>query len=305
MKKLNLLIGLLIGFMILSCSSDDSSPSEENNSEKKLTQIIYENLNNQTQFTRNIAYDASNNVREVTDNNNQLIEKFTYNSSNQIIENEFYEYQNMTLTNKDVTSIMYDNTGKISSIVETHVYYNADGSVSNQNSINHTITYGANAMTRISDDFANTRIEYSLTNNLITGIKKFRNNELKSDMTFAYDSGGNCISGNGPIDEGSLDTTTDDIELSVSYGSEEKNPIFNISFNYEILTRTSFYNIRQALINLQGNRYPEEIQWYQYSDFVYRETYDNSFDNDGYLISRTLSSFPDYPNSAMTTYTWE
>ena len=305
MKKLNLLIGLLIGFMIISCSSDDSSPSEENNSEKKLTQIIYDNLNNQSQFTRNITYDGNNNVTEITDNNNQLIEKYAYNSSNQIIENEFYEYQNQTLTNKDVTSIIYDNTDKISSIVETYVYYNADGSVSNQNSTNHTITYGTNSMTRISDDFANTKIEYSLTNDLISGIKVFRNNELKSDMTFAYDSGGNCISGNGPIDEGSLDSTTDDIELSVSYGSEEKNPIFNISFDYEILTRTSFYNIRQTLINQQGNRYPEEIQWYQYSDYVYRETNYNSFDNDGYLISRTLSEFPDYPNYGMITYTWE
>lgn len=209
------------------------------------------------------------------------------------------------MIHKDITSIIYDNTGKISSIVQTYAHYNTDGSVSNQNSINHTITYETNSMTRTSDDFANTKIEYSLTNDLITGIKIFKYDELKSNMTFAYDSGGNCISGSGPIAEGSLDTTTDDIELSVSYGSEEKNPIFNISFDYEILTHTSFYNIRQTLINKQGNRYPEEIQWYQHSDYVYRETNNNSFDDDGYLISRTLSRFPDYPNYGTITYTWE
>ena len=71
------------------------------------------------------------------------------------------------------------------------------------------------------------------------------------------------------------------------------------------MTYTSFHNLRQVLINQQGNNYPEIIHWYQYSDNTYKETNENSFDNDGYITSRILSEFPDYPNYGTINYTWE
>ena len=306
MNKLNLILGILIGITIISCSSDDNPiTNNNNNSEKKITKSTYLNLNNQSVFIESVVYDNNDNIIETTGNNGLILSSYFYNSSDILIKKEFNEYENQTLYFKEVDNISYNNDNKISNIEHTGIIYNSDGSISNQNTTNYNITYGNNSITSLSDDFANTKIEYILSNNLITGIKVFRNNTLKSDMSFAYDAGGNCLSGSGPIDEGSLDSTTNDIELSVSYGTKEKNLVFNTFFNFEILTRTSFYNIRQVLINQQGNKYVEEIQWYQYGDYSYKETYENSFDSDGYIISKTLSEFPDYPNNSMITYIWE
>ena len=303
MKKLNLIFAILIGLIITSCSSDDTV--ENNNSEKKLVKITYQDLSNQNQSDIHIIYDSNNNISEINDDDGLLLQKFTYNSVNKIIKTESYYYYNQILEYKDITSITYDANNKISTIIETYISYNTDGSISSQESTNHTFTYSNNSIIRLSDDFSNTKVEYALSNGLFTRIKVYRNNTLKSDMTFTYDSEGNCISGSGPINEGSLDSTTNNIELSVLYGSEEKNPIFNKFFDINILTRTSFYNLRQTLVDQQGNKYAEEIQWYQYSNYPYKETNENTFDNNGYILSKKQSEFPDHPNYGMTIYTWE
>lgn len=302
MKKLNLLIILFTGIIIYSCSSDEN-PTDNQNIEKVLTQIIYQN--DQYQFIQNIEYDNSGNIIEINDNNGLVHSSNTYNSSSQLTKHEFNEYENGTLYFKEIDNLTYNSDSKISNIEHISFFYNSDGSVSNQTTVNNIITYSNNSIIRTVDDFWNTRVEFGLTNDLITSIKVYRSNELKSDMLFSYDSNGNCISGTGSIDEGSLDSTTDNIDLTVTYGTQEKNPFFNMFFDYEILTFTSFYNLRQVLINQQGNNYPEIIQWYQYSDYTYKETNDNSFDSDGYIISRILSEFPDYPNYGTINYTWE
>jgi YD repeat-containing protein len=299
MKKLKLFFTLLIGLTILSCSTDDNS-TDDIITEKKLTQIIF-----QSQSTQNVIYDSSGKVIEINDNNGLVLSSNTYNSSNKLTKQEFNEYDNGILYFKEIDNLTYNSDNKISNIEHISFFYNSDGSVSSQNSINNIITYSSNSMIRTVDDFWNTRVEFGLTNDLITSIKVYRSNELKSDMLFNYDSDGNCISGTGPIDQGSLDSTTDNIDLNVTYGVEEKNSFFNMFFDYEILTFTSFYNLRQVLINQQGNKYPEIIQWYQYSDYIYKETNDNSFDNDGYITSRILSEFPDYPNYGTINFTWE
>lgn len=304
MKNLNILSGFLIVLIILSCTSDDKP--ENNNSEKRLTQVNFQGLTYQSEFTRNITYDNNGNIIESTDHNGLIIDSGSYNSSNLLIKKEYNEYnQNQVIIHKEIENISYDSQDKISNIENLFISYNSDGSIINQNSINYSFSYSNNSITRLSDDTQNTKIEYTMTNNLFTGIKVYRNNILKSDMTFTYDASGNCISGSGPIDEGSFGTTTDDIELSVSYGMEEKNSIFNASFDIAILTQTSFENIREMLVNNQGDRYAKEIQWYQYGNNTYKETYDDSFDSDGYIISRTYSDFPDYPDNSMMSYTWE
>ena len=299
MKKLKLLFTILIGLTILSCSSDDNS-TDDIITEKRLTQIIF-----QSQSTQNVIYDNSGKVIEINDNNGLILSSNTYNSSNKLTKHEFNEYDNGILYFKEIDNLTYNSDNKISNIEHISFSYNPDGSVSNQNSVNNTITYSNNSMVRTADDFWNTRVEFGLTNDLITSIKVYRSDELKSDMIFNYDSDGNCISGTGSIDEGSLDSTTDNIDLNVTYGVEEENAFFNMFFNYEILKYTGFYNLRQVLINQQGNKYPEIIQWYQYNDYTYKETNDNSFDSDGYITSRILSEFPDYPNYGTINFTWE
>jgi hypothetical protein len=302
MKKLNLLIVLFIGIIIYSCSTDEN-PTDNPGTEKELTQIIYQN--DQYQFIQNIEYDNSGNVIEINDNNGLVHSSNTYNSSNQLTIHEFNEYDNGTLYFKETDVLTYNSDNKISNIEHTSFFYNSDGSISSQNSVNNSITHSNNSIIRISDDAWNTKVEYGLNNDLITSIKVYKSDVLKSDMIFNYDSQGNCVSGTGSIDEGSLDSTTNNIDLSVTYGTEVKNQFFNKFFDYEIMTYTSFHNLRQVLINQQGNNYPEIIHWYQYSDNTYKETNENSFDNDGYITSRILSEFPDYPNYGTINYTWE
>lgn len=302
MKKLKLLIVLLIGLTIYSCSSDNGT-IENSNNEKVLTQIIYQS--NPYQFTQNIEYDNNGNVIKIVDSNGLILSSNTYNSSNQLTKHEFHEYQNGALYFKEIDNLLYNGDGKISNIEHISHFYDSDENIESQSTVNNSISYSNNTMTKVSDDAWNTTVEYGLNNELITSIKVYKNDVLKSDMIFNYDADGNCISGSGPIDEGSLDTTTDDINLNVTYGTEEKSQFFNMFFDYEILTYTSFHNLRQVLVNKQGNRYPEIIQWYQFSDYIHTETNENLFDNDGYITSRILSEFPDYPNYGTMNFIWE
>lgn len=311
MKNINSLLSVLIAILILSCSPSDDTIIDDtvvnNNTKKRLTKTTYLSLTSQYEFNRYIAYDANHNITEISDNEGLILEKYTYNSSNKVVENVLNIYENKTLDYKDITLITYNSNSQISNIVETFIDYNSDGSILSQSDINHNFTYTNNAITRLSDDSNKTKIDYKLSNDLITGIKVFRNNVLKSDMTFAYDNEGNCISGSGPIygDVIDIDPPTDDIKFSVVYGTEIKNSLFNNFFDYEILTKISFENIRQTLVNGQGNKFAKEIQWYKYNDNTYKETYNYLFDSDGYIVSRTSSEFPDYPNNSKVTFTWE
>jgi len=309
MKKLNLLLALLLGFTILSCSSDDDTNDNEN-LEKQLVQIKYQDLsNNQNQYVSNITYDTNGNIVEMNNENGQITNSYSYNSLNHLVHQEYFEYVNSTSNDLDfkvITTFSYDNNNKILTAQETYINY-VPGGNPNESTVTHSITYSNNLMTKTSDDFANTKVEYGLDdNNLITSIKVYRNNILKSNMAFTYDNNGNCISGIGPIDEGSLDSTTDNINLIASYGSRQKASIINTFFDYNILTwGTSFTNFKELLTKQQGNNYPIEIEWYQYSDYTYKETYNNSFDSLGYIESIMLSEIPDYPNYGTITYKWE
>ena len=127
-------------------------------------------------------------------------------------------------------------------------------------------------------------------------------------MSFTYDADGNCISGSGPINEGSFDATTDNINLSVIYGANLKNSLFNsgnIFYNNLLSCEASFENYREVLIKNQGNKYAIEIQWYQFEDYIYKETNVYTFDSDNYPLSVLVSELPNYPNYVTFQYIWE
>lgn len=299
---------LLSAFILItiSCSSDDTSTESENEKiEKKLSQIIIEYSNLNTRTIRNMFYDASGNILRTTDIDGLEKSTFSYNETSQLITKSFSEYEGVILYFKEVDSIFYTSESKISKIKTFYRFYNEDGSVRREGTENHSYSHSANKIVKQSDDVNNTKIEYGLENDLITSIKIYEQEVLKSDMSFQYDSERNCISGKGPIDEGSFESITDNIDLTVTYGNEEKNPFFNKFFDYEILTSTSFRDIRQVLINKQGSKFPLEIKWYQYEDYIYKETFENSFDDFGYLKSRKLSEFPGFLNYGEETYTWK
>jgi hypothetical protein len=303
MKNLNLFLTVLIGLTILSCSSDNNS-TDGLNTEKKLTQILHDG-----EIYENIVYDNSGKILERYTKNYfgyNINVSYAYNSSNKLTK---YEYKSARFdhNSKRIYNISYNSDNKISNIEDIIIYYYSDGRVQSQDTINNNFAYSNNLIVRISDGWWNTKVEYGLNNDLITSIKVFKSDVLKSDMLFNYDSDGNCISGTGSINEGSLNNTTDtdNIELNVTYGVKEKNPFFNMSFDFRILTFTSFYGIINALIKRQGNKYAEIIKWYNDGNDTYKETYDNSFDSDGYITSQKISRLPAYPNYLTVSYTWE
>ena len=63
MKKLNLLIGILTGFIIFSCSPDENNSKINNNSIKKLIQFTSDKYSfSYEQLTFNIIYDINDNL---------------------------------------------------------------------------------------------------------------------------------------------------------------------------------------------------------------------------------------------------
>ncbi len=301
MKNLNIFFGIILGLTLICCSSDNGDNS---NSQKKLTKIIY-NVNGQVRLTQNLVYDTNDDLIEINDENGLVESSYGYNSSNNLIQVIDYQYNDDNSNFEMIKNISYNNDNKISNIEEIFNVYNADdGTLNYQNNSNRMVTYGNNSITIIYDDISNRMVELTLSNNLITGVKIFSSNELVSDMVFSYDDEGNCISGSGPYEPGLYDTT--DIDLNVIYGNKEKNTHFNALFDYNVLfNSSSFFLLKEVLVNQQGNRYPERIQWYQFNGWNYRDYIDYSFDINGYIISKRINIINTNTYSEIITYTWE
>jgi hypothetical protein len=304
MKKLNLLIGTLCCALLFSCTTNDAV-NETISSEKKITQVEVQDHDGKNKFVETFLYDDNNNLIEDSFNNVNGLTKilYTYNSSNQLIKDETSRHVNQILYSKKNHTLSYNNDSKVSNIEYITTTYNSDGSISNQTSENNSITYSNNSIIKTSDNSSNTKVIYGLNNNLITTLKIYKNNLLKEDMRFDYDAEGNCISGTNTITEGSFSSpTVTNLNFNVTYSIEKKHQIYNASLiNYAILTSTNFTNLRHKLVKIKGNKYPTIIE----IDNGYKETYTNSFDNDGYPISIAINSFPDTANSIILTYTWE
>ncbi len=304
------LVLVLCLFSMISCSSEsnDKASDETVNSEKRLTKIVYEFFENNSKVVRNIEYDSQGRIIFMTDDFGNKIETYQYNATGKLSKNEFFDYDSETnvLENKEVTEFLYNADNKISDVIETYSYYDTSGNFISENSVSSKVTYSGNKMIRL-DENRDYKTEYQFNNSgLIDLVKVFRGDILKSNMSFIYDADGNCISGSGPIDEGSLDTTTSNINLSVTYSEEEKHPFFNQFFEYQILSSgQGFYNLKNILVNQQGNKFAKEIEWYQYNDHTYKEIYNNSFDKNNYLTSALLSELPNYLDYGSITYVWE
>ncbi len=304
MKKLNVLLAVCIG-LFLSCSSDGTSTSN-NPLPKRLTKVIY-NREDGSLFTQNFVYNSQGLITELNDNiTGSVTAKYVYNASNQLEREEFYDYTSTNaLEEKRITSYTYNIEGKIASLFEETT---ETGFSTYSNS--YEVTYGTNTITRtLVEDFNSEMVIFGLnTEGKVSSIKITRNGIVVADMSFTYDADGNCISGSGPINEGSFDATTDNINLSVIYGANLKNSLFNsgnIFYNNLLSCEASFENYREVLIKNQGNKYAIEIQWYQFEDYTYKETNVYTFDSDNYPLSILVSELPNYPNYVTLQYIWE
>jgi YD repeat-containing protein len=300
MKNLNILLGLVIGLSIICCSSNNS---ENNNSQKKLTKITYITLGGGIRLVQNLIYDTNGNLIEIIDDEGFVTTTYSYNNSNLLVKKVDYQDNDDDTSFEIIKNISYNNENKISNIEELFNVYHLDGSLYYQNLSNKKVSYGNNFITTTSDALGNNTVEFTLTNNLITRAKLIQYGNLVADMAFTYDDEGNCISGSGPYEPGLYDTN--DIDLSVIYRNEEKNHFFNTFFDYNILyNNDSFFVLKEALINQQGTKYPEKIQWYQFNGWTYKESIDYSFDSDGYIISKKTNIFSQNPGEIIN-YTWE
>lgn len=302
MKLLKRLIGIIIVLTFLCCSSDDNS-----NSEKKLIQITLKDPGGYVYLNHNYVYDSNERITQINDENGLTLYSYIYNSSNLPIQNIDYHYNyNDTikwLYVKVDKNITYNSDLKISKIEILNTHYNIDGSLDSQYDYTTNVTYGPNSMTSIRyNEYGIFKVEYELSNNLITGIKITNVNTVEADMVFGYDAEGNCISGNGPnIAEYHR---PDDIDLTVTYGNEEKNPVFNAFFDIDILYQTTFRSLRETLIHQQGTKFPERIQWYSVPDDSNKDAFEYTFDHDDYLIKKVINMHSPYSHRILY-YKWE
>lgn len=167
MKKLNLLIGLLIGFIIISCSTDEQE-NEENISSGLLKRM------------------------EIQDNSVPYIYEFYYNPNNTISEIIFYNYFTLDTKNK----FYYDNLGRldyIESIIIQEGFNNAvdivthfDYNLSNQ--LVSEIKYNIN-------DEVLERIDFFYENNNLSCMNRCYDNECNSfnQICFEFDVNENPI----------------------------------------------------------------------------------------------------------------
>ena len=297
------LIGFIIVLTFLGCSSDDNLE----NTNKKLVQMTKTDPGGYVYLDHNYVYDNNERIIEINDENGLTLYSYTYDSSNLPIQNIDYHYNyNDTirwLFLKVEKNITYNSDFKISKMEISTTQYNIDGNLDSQDSYTKNVTYGPNSMTSIHySEYGIYKVEYELTNNLITGIKKTNVNTVEADMVFAYDTEGNCISGNGPFLAEYL--SPNDIDLTVTYGTEEKHPIFNAFFDINILHIYSFRSIRETLIHEQGTKFPERVQWYNIPGDSNKNAFEYTFDQDGYLIKKVQNMHSPYSHRILT-YKWE
>ena len=302
MKRLNLLMVIIIGITISSCSSDDQSIEAP---DKKLTKIVYD-YSNGLEVVRSLSYDSNNNIVEITNDNNLPTDKYLYNSSNQLIQREHYEYDSQTneITEKQTYLFSYNSTGSIITIEkETIDSYGGNTNIYNKS---YTISYVDNKIVRISNP-AWDEVTFELNeDDTINNIKIVRNGILIDDMSFTYDNNKNCVSGSGYINEGSLNSTTGNINLSAVYSNKTKHVVFKSLDKHNLLTvGASFENYKNILTKRLGTNHPTEVEWYQYQSHTYKEVLENSFDNENYLTTQILSYLPNNSNFATISFIWE
>jgi len=293
---------VIIGITISSCSSDDQSIEAP---DKKLTKIVYE-YSNGLEVAQSLSYDSNNNIVEITNDNNLPTDKYLYNSSNQLIQREQYGYDSQTneITEKQTYLFSYNSTGSIITIEkETIDSYGGNTNIYNKS---YTISYVDNKIVRISNP-AWDEVTFELNeDDTINNIKIVRNGILIDDMSFTYDNNKNCVSGSGYINEGSLNSTTGNINLTAVYSNKTKHAVFKSLDKHNLLTvGASFENYKNILTKRLGTNHPTEVEWYQYQSHTYKEVLENSFDNENYLTTQILSYLPNNSNFATISFIWE
>lgn len=165
MKKLNFLIGILIGLLIISCSSDSDSVNidEPNFSSKLLKQVT-----NNEGYWHKYFYNQQNKIELITQTSNQIA-----------LDSTYFFYNNDVLA-RSLQRIYVPITG----IVNTELTYNQ---------FNSSIASGTYKVFKEDGTiFQDKTFEYIFLNNLIKSITFYNLNGSKSsEKIYTHDAIGN------------------------------------------------------------------------------------------------------------------
>ncbi|WP_299365423.1 hypothetical protein [Winogradskyella sp.] len=175
MKKLHLLIGFLIGFTILACSSDDSS-SDTNQETNRFYKKSEAYRNSSLVFDKTVNYNSNNKIQSILTND------YGYNT----------ETITVTYSGNTITSI--------NEIDEFDNPSNADRNVT------YDVTIENNKITLESDDYT---IEINHSNGYVNSTREFypSNPNAFTEQIFTRDSNLNLVS--NTTGDGSTFTYTD------------------------------------------------------------------------------------------------
>lgn len=187
MKKLNLLLNILFGLMIISCSSDEENQTETETSVKKL---ITENITDtHGNFERTFTYNSGNNVIEINNiysGDDQFIATltktvFTY-QNNIIVSANSYEDGDLFLTDE----FNYSN-GELIEIIS----YNPDGTEYSKREYNYNSNGRINSLNYYVEEQLQQilNLTYSINNNINIAEDGTDNFEFQFDQNpSSYDN---------------------------------------------------------------------------------------------------------------------
>lgn len=218
MKKLNLLLGVLIGLSMFSCSSDDSNSNEEPGlNEKKLIRVIEEG--NYGTYEKLYMYDSDNNVSEIESSFTEL------GQTNSDVYHTIFNYENNL-----IISATHNNNGSLYRTFEFN-YLN--------NNLIERIIYDANG---IEDE----KLEFTYnSDNQIESYNYYVETEFQQTVNFTYDTNGNIITAEdtdySEIQYDTHSTPSDAFTNSNKIIFEAESLLMNLCGNNET-NRTTTYN---------------------------------------------------------------
>ena len=186
MKKLNLLVGILIGLTILSCSSDDNNGTDDPTAETTTKLLKKMTFSGNGNYSLTFFYNADNNIDRLQSagTGDDFIKQFYYN--NGVLDRA--EFQDLNaVADGSIEQYVYNN----GLLIERQDFYNTTTlderflySFDNNNIDN--IQYIGNGQTTYSEEYF---FEYDSNNNVISRKHDYLNTAISDEeLTFTYDT---------------------------------------------------------------------------------------------------------------------
>jgi len=201
MKKLNLLLGILIGLTILSCSSDDNSGTDDQTPEETTKLLKKISFSGNGNYSLTFFYNPDDKLDRIESagTGDDFIKQFFYD--NGVLDRA--EFQDLNgVSDGSIEQYIYNN----GQLIQREDYFNN---------------------TTLDETF-----EYSFSNELISNIKYFGFNEtaFSEQYIFEYDSDNNVISRKTDY----VNNSISDEELTFTY-DDKKSPFLNFEPNIVLI----------------------------------------------------------------------